>query len=230
LTSTDRAVAARVVLVAERRLVGQAIAAALQARRLTPILFEWPRRGNKRQLHQGIDRAGARAGVVLCDLETPDLLHDVEILVARHPLRWLVLTDSAIGPRWGTVLEAGAIGVLPTTTSTAELADAVRETLAGRSPTPAELRSQAIADWHAIAEDERRLVGQMEQLTHREFEILGLLYDGHSVGWIAESSGVAESTVRSQVKSLRRKLNANSQLAAVATYRKALQVFPRRRR
>ncbi len=219
----------RVALVAERRLVGQAIAAALRAKGLMPALFAWPRRGGMRDFRQGVARSQVSVGLILCDLETPDMLRDVEVVVGRGPVRWLVLTDSDPGPRWGTVLEAGAVGVLPTTTSTTGLAMAIRDTLAGRSPTPPQVRERALQEWRDVAEEQRALVRRMEKLTHREFEVLGSLYDGMSVRRIAAASGVAEATVRTQVKSLRRKLDVDSQLAAVAMYRRALAVFPRSR-
>lgn len=221
---------ARVVLVAERRLVGQAIAAALEGKNLHPVLLPWPRRGNLREFRTSVARSQAAVGLILCDLSTPDMLRDVEEAVRRGPLRWLVLTDSDFGPRWGTVLEAGAAGVLPTTTSTTGLAVAIRDTLRGRSPTPPVVRERAIRAWLDVAEEQRSLVRSMEQLTHREFEVLGHLYDGEPVRRIAASSGVSEATVRTQVKSLRRKLGVDSQLAAVAMYRRALAVFPRARR
>ncbi|TNM36356.1 response regulator transcription factor [Nocardioides albidus] len=227
-TSVEESVR-RIVLVAERRLVGQAIAAALRGRGLAPVLFDWPERGGRLSFRHGLARSGASVGVVLCDLRTPDLLHDVEVLVGRGPIRWLVLTDSDFGPRWGTVLGAGAAGVLPTTTTTDALAQAIRDTIAGGSPTPEVLRARALREWESVAEEQRDLVRRMERLTHREYEVLGSLYDGTSVRRIAEASGVAEATVRSQVKSLRRKLGVDSQLAAVAMYRRSLEVFPQAR-
>ena len=52
-------------------------------------------------------------------------------------------------------------------------------------------------------------------------EILEELHKGRSVRMIATRAGVAEGTVRTQVKSLLKKLGANSQLQAVAYYREA---------
>ena len=49
----------------------------------------------------------------------------------------------------------------------------------------------------------------------RECEVLGQLMQGHSVRGIAEHSVVAETTVRTQVKSILAKLEVSSQLAAV---------------
>lgn len=217
----------RVVLVSDRRLVGQAISAALNAQGFRSTVLEWPERRQTMVFRGRLARTGARVGLVLCDLRTPDRLRDVEVLVSRGPIRWLVLTDSLLGPRWGTVLTAGAVGVLPTTTTTAGLVAGLLETMAGRSPTPEPHRERAVREWEDVAVEQRDLVRRMELLTHREYEVLGSLYDGIGVREIAEASGVAEATVRSQVKSLRRKLGVDSQLAAVAMYRRSLEVFPR---
>src|SRR5688500_1439910 len=92
----------RVVLVAQRRLIGQTITAALSSRGLMPILMSWPPRGAFRHFRERVGRSQASVGVVLCDLSTPDLLRDVEVIVGIETLRWIVLTDSDIGPRWGT--------------------------------------------------------------------------------------------------------------------------------
>ncbi|MBM9458554.1 response regulator transcription factor [Nocardioides sp. zg-536] len=219
----------RIALVAERRLVGQAVEAALRARELDPVLFAWPRHGALGVFRAGLDRSAARVGVILCALDSPDLLHDVEVVVGRGPVPWLVLTDSREGPRWGAVLEAGATAVLPTSTTTAGLVLAIRETRAGRPSMNKMARARAIRQWHEVAQEQHVLIRRMEQLTRREFEILGHLYDGWSVSRISAAAGVSESTVRSQVKSLRRKLGVHSQLAAVAAYRRSLEVFPRYR-
>jgi RNA polymerase sigma factor (sigma-70 family) len=66
----------------------------------------------------------------------------------------------------------------------------------------------------------RRLVAS---LTVREREVLDLLYDGASVAEIAERFGVAQTTVRTQVKSILRKFGVGSQLAAVAAYDRFLR-------
>nr|WP_246322030.1 helix-turn-helix transcriptional regulator [Nocardioides panzhihuensis] len=65
-----------------------------------------------------------------------------------------------------------------------------------------------------------RLVGS---LTVREHEVLELLYDGVTVAEIAARFGVAQATVRSQVKAILRKFEVGSQLAAVAAYDRYLR-------
>ncbi len=55
-------------------------------------------------------------------------------------------------------------------------------------------------------------------LSDREEEVLQQLHEGVGVRAIAEQSEVAEATVRSQVKSILRKLEVSSQMAAVLAY------------
>lgn len=218
----------RVALVTEGRLVGQAIAAALSYRRVVPLLFEWPAHDNRiTALRRRIVAAEADLGVLLSGLEHPDRLQAIEHLVSFDALPWLVLTDTAPGPRWGVVLEAGAAAVLPTSTSMEVLLVAMRDVVAGRPAMPEELRQRLIEEWSSVAESYRSLVRRMERLTPRETTVLAMLYEGKSVREIADVTSVSESTVRSHVKRLRSKLEVGSQLGAVALYRRALEVVPR---
>lgn len=218
----------RVALISERRLVGEAVFAALGSRKLIPVLYSWPRRHDlTRTLGRRIADAGTEVGVVLCDLETADRIYDVEMLVATEPVNWLVLTESSPGPRWGAVLEAGAIGILPTPTSINGLVRAIRGAAAGAPPIPPQLRERLIGQWRNVSEEERALVGRMERLTPRETQVLGMLYDGVPVRRIAQLSGISEATVRSHVRAIRAKLGVESQLSAIAMYRRSLEILPR---
>lgn len=58
-------------------------------------------------------------------------------------------------------------------------------------------------------------------LTPREAEVLGDIIDGRSADDISRESGVAISTVRSQIKSILQKLGVGSQIAAVALARRS---------
>ena len=149
------------------------------------------------------------------------------MLVSPRPVRWLVLTDSDPGPRWGCVLEAGGTAVMPTTSGVDTLVAAIRSVVARGPAMPDDLRDRVLEEWRSVAPEQRELVARMEQLTPRETQVLSMLYDGTGVGRIATLSGTSVSTVRSQVKAIRLKLHAESQLAAVAMYRRALEIFPR---
>jgi DNA-binding NarL/FixJ family response regulator len=62
----------------------------------------------------------------------------------------------------------------------------------------------------------RSALTPFEQLSQREREVLALLIDGLAAEEIADAKFVALTTVRSQIRSVLRKLGVNSQLAAVA--------------
>ena len=62
------------------------------------------------------------------------------------------------------------------------------------------------------------MTARLQTLTGREEEILQKLHEGFAVRSIAELSEVTEATVRSQVKAILKKLDVNSQMAAVAAY------------
>lgn len=228
--STDPPPPLQLAVVAERRLVGQAVAGALGLRRLAPQLVSWPNRpGRARMLRRILDTCDARMGLLMCDLATPDVLIDVQEILGTSSLSWLLVTGSSPGPRWGMALDSGAAAVLPMSTSVDALATAVLTTARGLDPMPAGQRERVLRAWHEVADEQRDLLRRMRRLTPRETQVLSALYEGRSVRQIAEASGVTEATVRSQVKTLRRKIGADSQLAAVAVYRKALEIFPQSR-
>jgi len=144
-------------------------------------------------------------------------------------VRWLLLTNAPESPRWGAVLVRGITAVLPTSTGLDDLVVAVSAAAAGGSVMDETVRRRLVREWRLVEDEERRLVARMESLTARELNVLSLLYDGKSVRGIAELAGVSEATVRSQVKAVLRKLEVNSQLAAVAAYRRAKDVSRTRR-
>ena len=84
---------------------------------------------------------------------------------------------------------------------------------------PPELRARVILEWRETMEALQELARRLESLTPREMAVLSSLSEGQSVKDIAEQVGVSEGTVRSQVKSILRKLGVRSQLASVAAYR-----------
>lgn len=61
------------------------------------------------------------------------------------------------------------------------------------------------------------------RLTHREFEILGLIALGLSNKHIAERLGLTESTAKTHAYNIYRKLGVGNRVAAVHIYRKDLE-------
>jgi two-component system, NarL family, nitrate/nitrite response regulator NarL len=215
----------RVVLVAHHALVGEAVGTALASRRVAVVHL--PRASTQRELAEVRRRLVSLrpdAGLVLRDIGDPVQLRDTVRLVQAVPMRWLLLTSSVDDVRWGAAVQAGVRAVMTMSEGIDEVERVLREVAAGRPGISAQRRQQVVQAWQLAGDQHRELVERMGELTPREMTVLGLLAGGLPVKRIAERLQVAEGTVRSQVKSLLRKLGVNSQLAAVAAHRQVVRL------
>lgn len=106
---------------------------------------------------------------------------------------------------------AGAAATVLRSEGVAEVRDAIAKVLTGRR----------VDDAGAVIgpvplEPHREALRRLDTLSRREVDVLGLLVLGRSAAEIARDHVVSELTVRSQLKSILRKLDVPSQLAAVA--------------
>ncbi|MDQ1438262.1 MAG: hypothetical protein QOK43_1891 [Acidimicrobiaceae bacterium] len=116
----------------------------------------------------------------------------------------------------GRCLEHGALGVVSKHLPFARLQQAVLDAVSGRNVMP---ESDRVALLEAAARWRRTELARLAPfagLTRRERSVLGHLVDGHSAEEIATAEFVSMATVRSQIQAVLRKLQVNSQLAAVA--------------
>jgi DNA-binding NarL/FixJ family response regulator len=167
----------------------------------------------------GMDRQ-ADVAVVIDDLTTPGAMDDVADLVRLIPARVVVLTAHPATQVWGGLFEAGAHEVISSTGSLPTLADAVIRIAAGEVLTAGPDREVLRECWRRSVSEEEELIERLATLSPRERRVLDLLASGIPVSGIEQELGVSESTVRSQVKALRRKLGVDSQLGAVAVLRR----------
>ena len=142
------------------------------------------------------------ADVILADYETA--MH-----LARCAPQWmrrlLVYSNCDSETRIYQALESGARGYMLHGASIIELVDAVRSIQDGR-----------VAFCPAVAARiATRVSGQL--LTHREMAVLEQLMHGLRNKMIARRLNVSEGTVKTHVKSILEKLNADSRTAAVIT-------------
>lgn len=92
----------------------------------------------------------------------------------------------------------------------------VAEVARGEQAVPRADRYRLIDVWRQWQTSTDAAITPFSRLTQREAAVLQALMDGCPVKAIAVSSGVAEATVRSQVRCILSKLGVSSQLSAVA--------------
>lgn len=204
-----------VAVTSEHFLVAQSVSAALTDHGLRGALVPWPRSGDRPPSSMPPLPV---AGVALCDLEPADRLRELQCLLQDRRTRWVVLTGTSPQPLWGAALAAGAVSVLPETTNLEELVVVLSRLLAGRHVMAEQDRQDLIGRWLRWLVEHERLKSRVELLSPREWMVLEMLHRGESVRAIAAERGVSEATVRFQVRTILRKLEVGSQLAAVAVF------------
>ncbi len=202
----------RVVVCADHLLVGESVGAALSSVGLrTQRVEAWP-------VAAGEVPADIDVGVLLSDLEPDARLEEARALLRATAVPWVVLAGAAPAPAWGGALEAGAGGVLPSTVGLERLCDAIERVADGGRVMDQDDERALIDAWRVVGLGRCLVIGRMRSLTPRELAVLRELHAGVAVARIAERSGVARATVRSQVRAILHKLGVRTQLAAVAVY------------
>jgi DNA-binding NarL/FixJ family response regulator len=181
---------------------------------------------------EGIEVVGeagdGREAVYLCKYRQPDLvLMDVRMpdldgiaatreLLALHPdLRVMVLTTFEQDDYIFGALAAGASGFLLKRTPPEELVAAVHTVAAGDSLLSPSVTSRVISRMAAAPAPDPERERRLEELTPREREVLVLIARGRSNGEIATDLVIEESTVKTHVKRVLRKLGARDRVQAV---------------
>lgn len=154
------------------------------------------------------------AEVVLLDFRLPDTTGDE--LAKSILLRWpaskiLMITANDDDDVVVRAINAGCQGFLPKGRTGAELLAALRAVHAGQAVFDPATLARALS---RLRHDSDRRVG--DDLTPRELEVLQLLASGLSTKAIAVELRLRPATVRNHVQNTLTKLNAHSQLEAVA--------------
>lgn len=208
----------RVAVVSDQHLTNEALRAALTVRGFEVRGAAVPTSlADVRELQRQFAAFQPGAGLMLQELLDPlHIRRTMRIMSETQSVRWLLLTGSPEGAHWGAGLAAGAAGVLPMTICLRQLADALDRLFAGEDLMVASDRERYLDQWRERGAEQRQLLDRLERLTPREAQVLRELQLGHNVSEIAENGGLSVGTIRSQVKSVLRKLEVTSQLAAVA--------------
>ena len=136
------------------------------------------------------------------------------VITARYPgVNVVLLTGHADSILMQQAAEAGASSLMPKDGSLPDLLDAIKRTGPGGllvHPTLLKTIKESAAD----------ATGPDTPLSPREQDVLAMLALGLRTGSIAEHLGISKHTCRGYVKSLLWKLDAHSQLEAVAIARR----------
>ncbi len=157
--------------------------------------------------------------VAVVDFHLPDGTgaDAAERIRARCPATAIVfLTADASDERLLEAIEAGASGYLLKSVSGAAIIEAIRATAAGETLIPAGTIATALAERRKIAREQARRAELLASLTPREREILALMIEGTDNRAVAAQLHISYATVRTHVRSILGKLDARSQLDAVA--------------
>jgi DNA-binding NarL/FixJ family response regulator len=160
--------------------------------------------------------------VVLLDLHLRDF-HALPLIgpMVDRGITVVVLTASSEAWEHGQAFRAGASDVIEKSAPFHELVEAIVAAPAGETGAAGRRRDAALAGLRRHRERNEHRLAVFRRLTPSEQDVLKSLIVGIPVEEIARERGVGLHTVRSQVKSVLRKLEVRSQLAAVAVAREA---------
>lgn len=157
--------------------------------------------------------ARRRPELVVMDYEFPGSEHDgiqaTAAITARFPeVHVALLTGHADSELLHRAIAAGARALLPKNGSLPDLLGALETVGPGVLVTPPDLLRQAAATRHD------------DPLSAREHDVLSMLAIGLRAQDIADQLGISKNTCRGYIKSLLWKLDAHTQLEAVANARR----------
>ncbi len=189
-------------------------------------------------LAQAIAQAEAQEelDLLLLDLALPDSEGLAGLRRLRETLPWLPVAILSAEQSRDIVLEAlglGAVGYLPKSTPRDDLLAALRQILAGQVYLPADILRRPTAR-HAPTDAASTtpslrttasaptahgdaLSDGISQLTAKQLQVLACLSRGESNKAIARDLAIAETTVKSHVSAILRKLGVNSRVQAILT-------------
>jgi DNA-binding NarL/FixJ family response regulator len=201
----------RVLLVDDQALVRSGFRMILDAQPDIEVV------GEAENGRQAVELAAvSSADVILMDIRMPELdgiEATARILAAQPETKILILTTFDLDEYVARALHAGASGFLLKDVRPAQLSEAIRVIASGDALLAPSV-TRRLLDRFASGLDTRTPVA-LEQLTEREREILQLVAEGLSNAEIAERLVVGESTVKTHVSAVLRKLQVRDRVQLV---------------
>lgn len=153
--------------------------------------------------------------VVLMDLEMPGELDGIaatrQIRSRRPETQVIVVTSHHQDEYIFPAVRAGAISYLLKDVEPEELAAAIRKAAQGEAVLDSRVASRIVQELQGLRRDE---VNPFTELSEREFEVLRLIAAGKSNAEIAQSLVIGESTVKTHISNILRKLHLDDRTQA----------------
>lgn len=153
--------------------------------------------------------------VVLMDLEMPGELDGItatrQIRKLRPPTQVIVVTSHHQDEYIFPAVRAGAISYLLKDIEPDELATAIRKAAHGEAVLDSRVAARIVQELQGLRKDE---VNPFTELSEREFEVLRLIAAGKSNAEIAETLVIGESTVKTHISNILKKLHLDDRTQA----------------
>jgi DNA-binding NarL/FixJ family response regulator len=205
----------RVLIVDDQDLVRAGLRMLLDAEEETQVV------GESRDGEDAVDAVlRSKPDVVLMDVQMPkvDGIEATKRLLARvgdGGPGVIMLTTFDVDEYVLEALRAGASGFLLKDVPPEQLIDAIRTVAAGDALLAPSVTRRLIEQVSAGAVGQTRRPAELDELTEREFEVLGLIARGLSNAEIADELVVSEATVKSHVARVLMKLGIRDRVQAV---------------
>jgi two-component system, NarL family, response regulator LiaR len=153
--------------------------------------------------------------VVLMDLEMPGEVDGIaatrQIRKQRPETQVIVVTSHHQDEYIFPAVRAGAISYLLKDVEPDELADAIRKAARGEAVLDARVAARILLELQGLRQDE---VNPFTELSEREFDVLRLIAAGKSNLEIAEALVIGESTVKTHIHNVLKKLHLDDRTQA----------------
>jgi DNA-binding NarL/FixJ family response regulator len=136
-------------------------------------------------------------------------------MVARLEVPWGVVTAARPGPAWGALIESGAVRVVPSSVSVAEITALLELLVLGTEVREPDVEGDLLRQWQEFEHERSAIAERLAGLTSRERTILASLQGGDTVRDIAAAHGVSEETMGRQLRAVLLRLDLGPPLAAV---------------
>jgi two-component system, NarL family, response regulator LiaR len=156
-----------------------------------------------------------RPDVVLMDLEMPGEMDGIaatrQIRRLRPETQVIVVTSHHQDEYIFPAVRAGAISYLLKDVEPDELAEAIRKAARGEAVLDSRVASRIVQELQGLRKED---VNPFTELSEREFEVLRLIAAGKSNAEIAETLVIGESTVKTHISSILKKLHLDDRTQA----------------